>query len=163
MVGRSTEADLIGWRNAGANWSGCPPTSTNTPATKLAHRAAQAVGAIQRNHARYVALRNRRLDDLVILPIEKRSALGLIGSGSTSNYGLKVSDAPQPELSLNIHNDHRIVTLLKRHGSARPNRGRLLKRRHRLQALALAHPRNRRLPRRKILRLHRIAPRSNRV
>ncbi len=39
-----------------------------------------------------------------------------------------------------------------------PNHARLLKRRHRLPPLALAHPRNRRQPSRKILSLHRIAP-----
>src|SRR6202042_152009 len=39
-----------------------------------------------------------------------------------------------------------------------PDRARLLKRRDRLRALPLVHPRNRRQPSRKILSLHRIAP-----
>src|ERR1700723_4077561 len=41
--------------------------------------------------------------------------------------------------------------------SRAPNHARLLKRNHRLPALVLAHPRNRRQPSRKIFNLHRIA------
>ena len=51
-----------------------------------------------------------------------------------------------------------MLALLLRRSSPGPDRARLLKRRDRLRALPLVHPRNRRQPSRKILSLHRIAP-----
>src|SRR6202035_2502286 len=51
-----------------------------------------------------------------------------------------------------------LAGLLRRTSLLGPDRARLLKRRDRLRALPLVHPRNRRQPSRKILSLHRIAP-----
>src|ERR1700734_4492559 len=51
-----------------------------------------------------------------------------------------------------------LAGLLRRTSPLGPDRARLLKRRDRLRALPLVHPRNRRQPSRKILTLHRIAP-----
>src|ERR1700734_557528 len=51
-----------------------------------------------------------------------------------------------------------LAGLLRRTSALGPDRARLLKRRDRLRALPLVHPRNRRQPSRKILTLHRIAP-----
>ncbi len=51
-----------------------------------------------------------------------------------------------------------LAGLLRRTSPLGPDRARLLKRRDRLRALPLVHPRNRRQPSRKILSLHRIAP-----
>src|SRR5580704_9395454 len=51
-----------------------------------------------------------------------------------------------------------LALLLRRSSPLGPDRARLLKRRDRLRALPLVHPRNRRQPSRKILSLHRIAP-----
>ena len=50
-----------------------------------------------------------------------------------------------------------LAALLGGSCSRAPNHARLLKRNHRLPALVLAHPRNRRQPSRKIFNLHRIA------
>ena len=50
-----------------------------------------------------------------------------------------------------------LAALLGGSCSRAPNHARLLKRNHRLPALVLAHPRNRRHPSRKIFNLHRIA------
>jgi hypothetical protein len=51
-----------------------------------------------------------------------------------------------------------LAAFLRRSARRAPNHARRLKRRLRLRALALAHPRNRRQPSRKILSSHRTAP-----
>src|SRR5665811_2636101 len=91
---------------------------------------------------------------------EKASVVGGAAGASTKQGGRRgrQRDALDADRSERVPLAAAPAALLRRSSRRAPNHARLLKRRHRLRALALAHPRNRRHPSRKILSLHRIAP-----